>query len=219
MHILLSTAYLPPVEYFACILAADEISVEMHETYARQTFRNRCYIAGPNGKQHLTVPVIRPGGNHTPISQVFTDGATPWQRIHWKAMESAFNKSAYFLYYRDDIETLYTKPAGRLIDFNHGLIGKFCKFLRIDNPVYFTDAYVHQPDGFIDLRQRISPKQPGILPPGFLPEYFQPFSPKNGFAPNLSIADLLFALGPGSREYLERLVPGIKKSLSEFQGV
>jgi hypothetical protein len=216
MQILLSTAYLPPIEYFAGILAAGEISIEAHETYARQTYRNRCYIAGPNGIQYLTVPVIRPAGNHTPVSEVLTDPGTQWQRIHWKALESAYNKSAFFLYYRDDLETLYTKPAGQLLEFNIQLINKFCKFIRIDTPLFYTAAYVHHPIEAIDLRNRICPKKQGLLPVCFLPEYFQPFSPKYGFRPNLSIADLLFALGPACREYLERLVPRVRQTLSEL---
>ena len=45
----LSTAYLPPVQWFAKLLRYDKVYVEQYENYQKQTYRNRCVIAGPNG--------------------------------------------------------------------------------------------------------------------------------------------------------------------------
>ena len=58
-----------------------------------------------------------------------------------------------------------------------------------------------------DLRERIHPKRPcGILSGlGLEKPYFQVFSGKYGFIPNLSIMDLLFNEGPDSILYLKRL--------------
>ena len=55
--VLISTAYLPPVEYFSLIQGADEVLVEREENYLKQTYRNRCYLLSANGTQALTVPV------------------------------------------------------------------------------------------------------------------------------------------------------------------
>lgn len=42
----LSSAYLAPVEYYTKLLAYDKVLVEQHDHYIKQTYRNRCTIAG-----------------------------------------------------------------------------------------------------------------------------------------------------------------------------
>ena len=42
----LSSAYLAPVEYYTKLLEYDKIYVEQHDHYIKQTYRNRCTIAG-----------------------------------------------------------------------------------------------------------------------------------------------------------------------------
>ena len=44
----LSSAYLAPVEYYTKLLAYDKVFVEQHDHYIKQTYRNRCTIAGPS---------------------------------------------------------------------------------------------------------------------------------------------------------------------------
>ena len=60
----LTTAYLAPVEYYAKMLAADCVCMEQYDHYQKQTYRNRCTIAGPNGELALTIPVVKPEGKH-----------------------------------------------------------------------------------------------------------------------------------------------------------
>ena len=43
----LSSAYLAPVEYYSKLLNYDKIFIEQHDHYMKQTYRNRCTIAGP----------------------------------------------------------------------------------------------------------------------------------------------------------------------------
>jgi len=85
MPLILSTAYLPPISYIRECLQADEVMLEMHETYRKQTIRNHCFIAGPKGKQQLTIPVIKVNGNHTKTKEIRISDAMPWQRNHWRS--------------------------------------------------------------------------------------------------------------------------------------
>ena len=39
--ILLNTAYFPPVQYMAKVKACDELLIEAHENYGKQSYRNR----------------------------------------------------------------------------------------------------------------------------------------------------------------------------------
>ena len=56
----LSSAYLAPVEYYTKLLAYDKIFVEQHDHYIKQTYRNRCTIAGPGGELALSIPTVKP---------------------------------------------------------------------------------------------------------------------------------------------------------------
>ena len=49
MQILLSSAYLPPVQYFAHLQSAEQVWIEQYDHYQKQTYRNRCVIAAPDG--------------------------------------------------------------------------------------------------------------------------------------------------------------------------
>lgn len=59
----------------------------------------------------------------------------------------------------------------------------------------------------LDLREAIHPKRPDTILQdlGLARPYWQVFSPKHGFIPNLSIMDLLFNEGPDSISYLKKL--------------
>ena len=50
----LSTAYFAPVSYYASFLRYDRIVIEQWCNYTKQTYRNRCHIAGANGLLSLT---------------------------------------------------------------------------------------------------------------------------------------------------------------------
>ena len=55
--IVLSTAYLPPIQYFTKLLHREGVLLETAENFVKQSYRNRCHIAGPEGMQPLTIPV------------------------------------------------------------------------------------------------------------------------------------------------------------------
>ena len=57
--LLLSTAYAPPISYFAKLYEyqGKAIGLEAQEHYLKQSYRNRCRILSPNGVQALTIPV------------------------------------------------------------------------------------------------------------------------------------------------------------------
>ena len=56
MDVLLSTAYLPPVEWFAAYAQADVVWLEAEEHYLKQTYRNRCILLNVSGSVELSVP-------------------------------------------------------------------------------------------------------------------------------------------------------------------
>ena len=69
-----------------------------------------------------------------------------------------------------------------------------CRLLGISPDVSYSDSYLSPGDDTDDLRDAINPKRPPVE--ALLPRpYYQVFSMKWGFSPNLSIIDLLFNMG------------------------
>ena len=108
---LLSTAYFPPVEWFALLardmtLSPDRVSpstvyLEACESYRKQTWRNRCCILAGDGVQMLQVPVVHAGSMQ--ISDIQVDWSTPWLVRSQRALDAAYYTSAYYEYYRDEL--------------------------------------------------------------------------------------------------------------------
>ena len=201
--VILPSAYLGPVSYYACLFHAPTVWIEQHDHYEKQTYRNRCRIIGPQGVQPLTVPVERTGGK-SPTADVRLSPHGHWQHVHWNALVAAYENSPFFEYYADDFRPYFsTFSPQRLVDFNAGLCRVVCNLLEIEPDIRPTLSYspVPPPDT-ADLRQAFSPKRPDPLP---TPPYYQVFSHKFGFTTGLSIVDLLFNMGPEARLILRRM--------------
>ncbi len=205
--IILSSAYLAPVQYYTHLYAATQAVEDRGEHYVKQTYRNRCLIATPTGAQALTVPVVREGGGHVAMRDVRISSHGAWQHLHWNALVSAYDNSPYFEYYADDFRPLYEKPFTFLVDFNEALRDTVLSLLSLEKTIAVSADYADAsrfPD-CSDLRSVISPKQPLSADETFRPvPYYQVFSQRTGFLPNLSIVDLLFNLGPESRMVLRQ---------------
>jgi hypothetical protein len=205
MPILLSTSYLPPVSIISACSGSERVIIEGFETYSKQTFRNHCVICGPNGPQMLSIPVYKVNGNHTMVKDIRISYADAWQKIHWRSIETAYNNSPFFLFYRDHFEPFYIKKYDHLLEYNTGLLQLIFRILEMDMPIGCTDRYSRQPEGMADQRSLVNRKK--VAAKDSFPEYRQTFHPENGFLPDLSVIDLIFNLGPEASDYL-RVLPG-----------
>lgn len=201
-----STAYLPPVEYFVYILLSEDIWIEAHETYPKQTYRNRCYIYGSNGIESLNIPVNKPYGNKSKTGEIIISYDQSWQKKHWRAICTAYRKSPFFIYYQDLIEPFYKKPADKLklLDYNYILIKALLSEIGINKSIQYTDCFEKEKSVVMDFRTFINPKTKHytIQVSKIYPVYDQIFAYKYGFIANLSILDLLFNKGPDTLKYL-----------------
>jgi hypothetical protein len=202
--VLLSTAYLPPIEYIIQCLRFQKVLIEQYETYQKQTYRNRCTIATANGLLHLSIPVKKVNGNHTLTKDIEIDFSNRWNQVHWRAIVSAYNYSPYFIHYRDPFESIFKNPPQLLTAFNDQLLNVVFKILKTDIDLSYTSDYAVIPDKMTDLRQAIQPKHDIAYPgkPSGFAEYTQTFNNKYSFFPNLSIIDLIFNEGPAAWDYL-----------------
>ena len=203
--VLLTTSYFGSIQYYSKIAGYSNIIIETHENYQKQSFRNRCQILTANGVMPLTVPVVRPKGNHTPIQDVLVDYATNWQRIHFKAIESAYRTAAYYEHYIEEIIPLFEQKERFLFDLNIKAHKAVMGILGISKGFTVTSKF--EPiiaNSIDDYRYSIHPKQQKHdNDDNFCAvSYFQVFSDRFPFVANLSIIDLVMNLGPDSYSIL-----------------
>ncbi len=199
--ILLSTSYFPPISYMSQIAKTDSVLIEAHENFQKQSYRNRCYIAGPNNKQILNIPVVRPDGNHTAISKVIFSTDVNWKKQHWNSIITAYNSSPFLLYYQDEIKDCLFAEYSSLLELNTAVLKLILELLQIKTNIEFTKSFDPNPSKITDLRNTIHPKKSSLIVNN-QKTYSQVFDDRSSFLPDLSILDLLFNLGPDARGYL-----------------
>lgn len=227
MSVLLSTAYFPPVEYFAVMadeftLSADRVNpsivyLEAAENYQKQSYRNRCVIYSASGPESLTFPVIHRNGTHKiPVSEIQVDYSRGWVVQHERAIASAYGTSAFYEYYKDELFSILESEPELLFDLNMSIMKFFIEKTGISVDLRLAESYeLPSPSKEEccansrygkDYRELIHPKRENTILEdlGLEKPYFQVFSQKYGFIPNLSIMDLLFNEGPDSILYLKR---------------
>jgi len=199
--ILLSTSYFPPISYISQIAKVDDVLIEVHENFQKQSYRNRCYIAGPNNKQMLSITVVRKSGNHTPIDKISFSEQYDWKKNHWNSIITAYNSSPFLLYYQDEIKDCLFAEYNSLLEMNTALLKLILELMQIKTSIEYTKSFNIETTNIIDLRNTIHPKKPSIIKDIQKP-YFQVFEDRYGFLPDLSILDLLFNMGPEAKGYL-----------------
>jgi hypothetical protein len=198
-RILVSTAYLPPVEYFSVIAGSGSVAIEKNENYIKQTYRNRCCILSSHGIQILTVPVLMATVHKVLIDKVKIDYSKRWQQVHLRAMMAAYRSSPYFDFYFDRIEKIISEDHELLFNLNTKLLEALLEMLRMKKEFTFSDDFEPPVNDQQDFRYTIVPGREPAVPSK---KYLQVFDTGNGFAGNLSILDLIFNTGPEASQYL-----------------
>ena len=181
----LHTTFFGPVQWYQQLYRSEGVFINPDEPYQKQTVRNHCLIAAPNGVQKLTVPIEHPSPTQhpSPISQIRISSHGNWQRQHWHALQTAYGDSPFFIYYEDDIRPFFYEDRWEyLFDYNMDIMKKMCELLDI------------QPN-FVETPPSPITQKPSLIPHHPTKPYYQVFRERHGFLPNLSILDLLFNMG------------------------
>jgi hypothetical protein len=200
MKIILHPTYFPNIAHFVAMANAKEITFEMDDSFLKQTYRNRTYIYGANGKLALNIPVIHSQKNRQKYRDVKIFNEEKWQSLHWKSLLSAYRTSPFFEYYEDELQPLFTESTDYLLEFNFKSIEVICDCLQLELNTTKTEIYQKTVEDKTDFRYLVNAKKET---PQQFENYTQVFSNKHGYIPNLSILDLLFSEGPNALNYLE----------------
>jgi hypothetical protein len=205
MRTVLSTAYWPNLWYFYYLLNSDEVLIDVHETYQKQSYRNRTQILSANGVLNLIIPVVHQH-DKMPVHAVEIDYREKWQIKHWRAIESAYNNSPFFNFFEDELYDFYTRKEQYLCAYHQKQLDFIYKVLRKRCNYIYNSCYNANQPWYLDARQMIHPKK------DFLQDieasqilnkpYYQTFAEKFAFTANLSILDLIFNEGKFAGNYL-----------------
>ena len=195
MDILIHPNYFPNIHQFIQIIKANNILFEVSDNYQKQTFRNRTYIYGANGKLGLFIPVIHTHKNRELFKDVKISYESNWMDLHLKSLQSAYRSSPYFEYFEDDFIKLYSEKEKFLADFNIKCIKLISNLLDLDLDYKISSEYVEKTNDIIDLRDLSNARKQKTIE---TPKYIQVFESKHGYLNNLSIIDLIFSEGPNS---------------------
>jgi hypothetical protein len=192
-------AAFPPLSFVAGMIKSEEVIIDPNEHFVKQTIRSRYEIAGPNGRQMLSIPVLKGRRPGVSLKALKLSKVEPWQDIHWKSIVTAYNASPYFMYYQDEVEGMIKQKTDSLFDYNYQNLISVLELMDLDIDVKVSEQYI---EGYKGLDYRKFPKDASsqVVAP-----YIQVFDVQHGFMNNLSILDLLFNMGPESAFYLENL--------------
>jgi hypothetical protein len=199
--LLIDLQYFPSISYIKEIVKVDTIVLEAHETFQKQTYRNRCEILTSNGKEALIIPIIH--GSSGYIKDIKIDYSQRWFQIHDRALRAAYGKSPFFEFIMDDISAVLEAKHTFLWDLNYNMLTLCLEKLTLKKEVLESNSYLEKQeleDFMFDLRGKINPSLNKKMGQNVSKSYHQVFG--NEFVSNLSVLDLLFCALLDSSEIL-----------------
>ena len=210
------THYLPWLRYFEKIARSDVFIVLDNIQFTKNGWQNRNKIKGPQGPLLLTVPVY--AKHQQSLDEVRINNTEAWRKKHVRSIEQCYGASPYYATYGEAVCELYGRDWEGLAALNRAMLSYWVEALGIETPIVYAsevdapgeaterlvnlikavggDAYysgAYALDAYLDAEAL---DRAGIalrLQSWRAPEYPQRFG---DFVPDLSIADLLFNVGP-----------------------
>ena len=183
---------IPSVNWFASGVGKTELLINTNEFYRKGFHPNRYTIPAANGIINLSTPLAGGRNQKIKLSELKIAG-DDWKRNHLHAIQSAYGKSAYFLYYKDELENIINDSGNSFFDLSVTAIKWLSKELIPEVAVVIAELEMTESE--INL---INKHEADIQK-----KYHQVFENKFGFQKNMSAIDLLFCLGPEGKKFLK----------------
>ena len=203
--LLIDLHFLPSLEFFCAVRDFNEIIIERHERFVKQSYRNRCYILTSHRVEMLTVPLTaRRAGMF--YRDVRIDRSRQWQVRMSRTIMSAYRSAPFYEHYASDLDVLLSSGQNFLYDLNREVLSFCLKALRWKKILTETTSYEDHRGNVPDYRGLISDREAFSSRALYRPfPYYQVFGAS--FSPNLSLIDLLFCCGPEAGEILAKSIP------------
>lgn len=142
-------------------------------------------INAPNKSQILQFPTFE---YNPEINDLNINYSVKWISEHKNALQAAYGNSPFFEFYNYKIYTHFENKYNTMSELRFHLLTQLHKILDLEK---FELTFINEvsEEQTLDFALKI-------------PEYPQVFEDKFGFRPEVSILDLIFNLGPMSKEYL-----------------
>lgn len=203
--ILIELQCFAPVDCYINLIKHDILIWEQYEHFQKGSLTNRYYLAGPNGRILLSVPLQHAKRSRIPFRDLEICNLEKWQSLHWKTLCSCYRRSPWFEYFEPELQEMYAKPFRFLLDWNLEAFDRVSTWLGRSWTQEWTNAYeksVPNPS-ILDLRGRFMSQSRASVRPSGMGSYRQVFEDRTGFLDGLSILDLLFCAGKRTTQLLE----------------
>jgi hypothetical protein len=218
------TAYLPWAGFFHKIALADVFVSLDNVQFEANSWSNRNRIKTASGLAWMTVPVRSGGHLHKACAEIEIAVDQPWQKKHWKTLESNYRRARFWGRYADFFHDVYlVRRWTRLVDLNDHMLRWFLDELGIRTPVVSALAEGfsgHKNELIIDICRRLDGTvfiygeqgrdyaTPEDCRAAGFTAYFQSYAPQpypqlfGDFAPYLGIVDILLNCGGDSLDII-----------------
>lgn len=194
----------PSIAWWTKALAAPKICFDAFEHYQKMSGRNRYYLAGPKGRQLLSIPLKGGRNQRVAMKDLKMDNTSGWQKIHWRTIQSFYGRAPFFEFFAEDFQGFFESFADSesLYDWSFQSIRLVAGMMGLRLDIGHTETYEKEypSDIFTDIRRQNHEAEFSLTQQ----PYHQVFQDRTGFVPGCSILDLLFCLGPQAVDYLKR---------------
>lgn len=194
----------PNMYWWVKVAGYEHIIFDEAEHFAKMSYRNKYFITGANGQVQLSVPLAGGRNQRKAMRDVLIDNKEEWQVQHWRTIYSVYGRAPYFEHYAPVLKQLYKKKYDTLVAFNRATIDFLNKELKMLPQVTTADEYKLYSEDVTDLRRDFKPGTERTAIPESEGLYYQLFSERNGFYPNLSLLDVLLCEGPATKLLLQQ---------------
>lgn len=190
----------PNIYWWLVASEGNTVCLDSSEYFQKMSYRNRYYITGANGLIQLSIPLKQGREQRNSMDATGISYSENWQVQHWRTLVSVYNRSPYFQHYEPSLQQLFEKKYELLHEFNQASIQWLANQLKTPIEITVAGTYIKEYDNSKDLRRM----KPGAEKRAIEEQpYYQLFNERNGFLPNLSMLDLLFAEGPHAMQWVK----------------